>query len=715
MKSKSRSTILGLCTAGMLAAACSTGPSHQGTSGTQSNTAGGGSIAPASESIGAVGMDLTLPGGQTLGTVYYNLSNGTNTYTGNYNITNANTISFVIGSVAAGSGYEIQVWSTTTDGRDICSYPSPVVNGTLVDAGPLSSSTVFNVVNRTTTVVDLNMQCVNQQGLDAGSVLVNTVQSNCPVWDTIVANPLNVTVAGDGTGGANVNDSGSAGTSNAFIDGGVNPSQPLPASIVAQIADGQQLVVVGSGTGPDPANLTFTWTITNPDADGEHLDSVAADASAPGSPDPNGNGQPNGQTRTDQVVFTCGGSLDKVYNIQLVMKDGPVPDGGGCDANFTTGVVQVHCQSLAPCSTMGGMPANPATSSTGTCPTGTVNSGNPSSGATGTPVGTDPQGNYCCVTPCGGNAANESSNYPSGTGGCGTGKQNDGYGCCIPLLTCTAGKCNASSTNAGAACTTNTGSTGCTGTGAACTPVDSNGSANCVQCTNRTPAICTGTEAIFLGLDITSGAATSGGAPPPTGCYAGCLIGAPTCLDIPAQSKTNRECEDLGASTTWQPGTCSDNTVPCGTSADCIAAGSPAGTTCIPYTGEVATNAVQDCLNVATCVAGNTCLTSQAGGATYCFCGAGAWGTGGSAGPTNCSTHGGSINNGSAPNSCSGTPNSNGACESVEAAGFKDLPCDTSDVIKDWTDNAQPSGMANAIVGCAAANVGAYPNCSKCL
>ncbi len=266
--------------------------------------------------IGAVGLALTFPGGESFSSLSYTLTNGTNTYAGSYSIASASTLSFVIASVAAGDRYSIALTATSDDGKDTCSFPAP--------GAPLTGD--IQVLSRTTTVVDVAMQCLNQPGLDAGSVLVRAVESLCPLWNFVAANPVDV--AADG--GANVADAETAGSNNAF-----NPAQ----SVAALIRDGQQALVIGSGTGPDPGSLAFTWSIVNPDGNGEHLDTVAANASTAGTT------QGTGQNPIHQVVFSCPpASPPQTYTVQMVVTDGPVPDGGSCDPRFATGTVQITCQ-----------------------------------------------------------------------------------------------------------------------------------------------------------------------------------------------------------------------------------------------------------------------------------------------------------------------------------------------------------------------------------
>jgi hypothetical protein len=298
--------VLALCATAAAVVACSSRGPRAGVSSTTHGSSSGGATGP--ESTGSVGVQLTVVGGEQIGKVSYTLGNGTTSLGGSYNISRTSNLSFVIGSVPAGVGYGLTLTATTVDGTATCSFPAP--------GDPPTYDIV--VLNRTTTVVSINMQCLVNQGLDSGTISVQGVSSNCAVWNTIVANPVNVTL----DAGANVNDGGVAGSTGFY--GGL-------ASVPAAIFAGQDLVMVGSATAPDPASVAFTWT-----ANGGAL------SSANGTIYPDDGG---GAGVTNQTVFTCPSTGSGTYTVTLFVSDGPLPDGGGCDPKFTTGTVTVSCVS----------------------------------------------------------------------------------------------------------------------------------------------------------------------------------------------------------------------------------------------------------------------------------------------------------------------------------------------------------------------------------
>ena len=377
------------------AVACSSG--HQAAPGSSQGPEG--TPTPASGGIGEVGMALTLPGGDHISLLTYKLTNGINTYPGQYNVTNTVTPSFVIANVAAGTGYQLTLSATTDDGKSTCSFP----------AADAVNTQNISVLNRTTTTVAINMQCVVNSGLDSGSILVNAMTNNCPVWNSIVANPLNLTL----DAGLNVNDGGTAG-STAFF-----PNQGVPVKAVIQ--DGQSLVLVAGATAPNPGALAFTWTTT-----GGTL------SSATGQVDPNS----TDAGTTNQTIFTCpatGATTDEV--VTLTLSDGA--DAASCDTNFTTGTVTVTCSNPGIC---GGAPF--ATSSGGACLLNGNPAGNDPAGFPYVTNGTtDPSnpGDFCCSGACN-DTGTIASPFPGGS--CGS-LVNNGSGCCVPVLPCTtAGQAN---------------------------------------------------------------------------------------------------------------------------------------------------------------------------------------------------------------------------------------------------------------------------------
>jgi hypothetical protein len=348
-----RTIARGIAAAVLLSAGCSTGPR-----GSSPALGDAGSL----ERTGSVGAQVTLAGGEHLGSVRYTLTGGTNPYSGTVDVSSASTVSFVIGGVASGSGYVLALTGTTDDGTVTCTGSS----------GP------FSVADRTTTAVNVDLVCATTA--EAGGVVLNGPTSNCPVWNTIVANPSQ-TLIGCG---------------------------PVTLNAAAQ--------------GPDPGALTFAWTVTTGTGTVTNNVSVVQ-----------GNGA------TDTASFACPPGGGEVDTITLVVNDGPLPQGGSCPASFTTGTIQIVC-GAAPCiscsgSPIGsGVPASPPTK-TGACPTGQINTGtlkdqggvfccspSPCAGvgtgvvaspnsATGTcPAATnnaglrDASGNYCCsggdIPPC---------------------------------------------------------------------------------------------------------------------------------------------------------------------------------------------------------------------------------------------------------------------------------------------------------------------------
>jgi hypothetical protein len=474
MKFMGKKLMFGLA-AGALAVACSSG--HVAPTGSSNEPANVGNSA---DGIGQVGMSLTLPGGEHYSKLTYKLSNVANggnvTIPGSYDITQTGTLSFTIGSVPAGTGYQLTLSTTSDDGVFTCAYPQ---------TGAVSTDNI-TVVNRTTTTVNVNLQCINNQGNDAGSLLVNATESQCPVWNTIVANPLNILV----DAGQNVNNSGSAG-STAFFPG--------TTGVAASINDGQQLVLVGSATAPNPGALAFNWTVS---AGGASI------SNAVGTLDPNS----TDAGVTNQTVFTCppAPATTTTYTVTLTLNDGS--DAAACDPKFTTGTVQVTCSNPAAC---GGAPF--ASSNGGTCIDQTTHAaaGNDPAGFPYVTTGaTDPAnpGDFCCAGQCGDGTL---GSLPVG-GVCPAGQSlstsGAAAGCCVALQPCTVA-----------------------------------GQTGCVSCTGSTNGVCTADEAFFVAKDITQNKVTAPiaatGTYPTASCYA-CLVNH-SCVDSPTHHVAGVECDDF--------------------------------------------------------------------------------------------------------------------------------------------------------------------------
>ena len=496
MKFIGRKFFIGLLAAGTAAVACSTAthPTQTVSPSTTQNAEPG--------TVGALGASLTLPGGEHFSSVSYELANtlngGSVDMKGNYNISSTTALSFTVGTVPSGSGYELAVTMTSDDKAITCSYPTPGFY-TAPTVANTHNTTNLTIANRTTTAITLNLECVVNQGLDAGSLLASFESTNCPVWNTIVANPINITL----DAGQNVNDAGTAG-STAFFPG----TTPVPAVI----NDGQQLVLVGAATAPNPGALTFNWT-----ASGGTL------SSAGGTTDPNS----SDAGTTNQTIFTCPSAPTPTatYTITLSLGDGQ-DSGGGCSSAYTTGTVQVTCSNPAPC---GGAPfATVQTYNSGEC-TGNGNmSVNDPKGFPYVPGAVDPNnaGDFCCVGACGdgtigGSAATLATTFPSGTGGCTSPLVNNGQGCCVPVLPCT-------------------------------TP----GQTNCVACDGNTNGVCTPTESLIVQRDIGNSkfVTTTGGsglAPTPFSTTGGsCYECLNHFLCIDNSSNTGTECGDLPSGAT---------------------------------------------------------------------------------------------------------------------------------------------------------------------
>jgi hypothetical protein len=368
MKLFGRAIVFGFAVATVSVAACS---SHRVAS-TGTNQGPTGST---EDGTGSVGFQYTLPGGEHLTTITYTLTNGTNTYGPTVvNVGASSVISFVIPDVKAGTGYSITISGTSDDGVVSCSGSF----GTGVSDAGQNNGAPFAVVARQSTVVNVQLVCIDVPNTQTGSVLVNGITSCCPTWDTMVANPM--------------------GT-------------------LSTLAPGNTASLTGNASGPCDGdagfgvNLNCTWSVIS------------------------GSGTV-GATTTDNKgnffsTFTCG--TQGSNTVQLFCTDGPLPDGGFCPAALTTGSMTIICGQPTPCTQTGetGVVAVPNTAA-GTC-SGT----DPSNGKQLVNSGVaDSQGNFCCVDACGGGPT-ATPFSPTGLCTAFPGTSNDGKGCCVLLHPCT--------------------------------------------------------------------------------------------------------------------------------------------------------------------------------------------------------------------------------------------------------------------------------------
>src|SRR6185369_8371865 len=130
------------------------------------------------DQTGSVGLQLQLAFGMTLNTVSYTITGPAGfTRAGTVDVSNSSTLSVVIGGIPFGTGYQISLHGTTTDGQAVC-----------------AGSATFDVSSAGTTTVPVHLTCdvrpVN------GSILVNGTLNTCPRIDSLGASPAEVAVGG---------------------------------------------------------------------------------------------------------------------------------------------------------------------------------------------------------------------------------------------------------------------------------------------------------------------------------------------------------------------------------------------------------------------------------------------------------------------------------------------------------------------------------------
>jgi hypothetical protein len=233
-----------------------------------SDTSGSSPEQGGADGFGTVGMNLTLPGGETLNAVSWVITgpNGASTVVqqGSTNIQNSQTIGFTVGGIPAGSGYSVSISGTTVDGTVTC-----------------AGSTSFSVTSRQTTSVTVLMQC-GSPAPDAGSAAIGAQTYNCAVASGVSASPsettvgsavnLTATATGPNAGALAYAWSAPSGTFSAPTGASTSFTCTASGPVVAtvSVSDG----TLPSGASCNPALATSTVTVQCDSA----LDAGAQDA-----------------------------------------------------------------------------------------------------------------------------------------------------------------------------------------------------------------------------------------------------------------------------------------------------------------------------------------------------------------------------------------------------------------------------------------------------
>jgi hypothetical protein len=252
-----------------------------GCSGTSSTQGGAGS--PAGEETGAVGVALTLPDGEVISSVTYQLLNSAGALVklpnqpnpGTIAVGGSPTIAFQLGGVPAGTGDTITLTANASGG-----------------ATCQGSASGINIKAGVTQTVVVQLLC-SLPGADAGGLHVTGTTSNCGTWTAL------------GTAGSEV-----------YV--------------------GETIVLNATAVGPDPNSLGYTWTMSNPIG---VFGAIQADGGV-GTP-----GKDEAVGPADPMTFLC--TSPGTTTITLVVDDGPLPaDAGACPSNLSTTTTTVTCDAF---------------------------------------------------------------------------------------------------------------------------------------------------------------------------------------------------------------------------------------------------------------------------------------------------------------------------------------------------------------------------------
>jgi hypothetical protein len=215
-------------------------------------TAVNGGPPSGADPTGAVGMTLTIPGGEMVSSIGWVITGPTGASTvvqqGTVNVQSSASINFLVSGIPSGSGYTVSLSGTTTDGAFAC-----------------AGSATFAVTARTTTNVTASVFCA-VRAQDAGSVNVGGQLYACATVNGISAMPSETTVGGS----VALSATASAPNGGTITYAWSAPSGTFSAPTAANTgftctASGAVTVTVTVGDGPvpdgstcNPANSTFT-------------------------------------------------------------------------------------------------------------------------------------------------------------------------------------------------------------------------------------------------------------------------------------------------------------------------------------------------------------------------------------------------------------------------------------------------------------------------
>jgi hypothetical protein len=233
----------------MLALAFAGWTSFSGCSGRQANT--GGIVNQ--DTTGSMTFALQVAPGITVNTVNYMIT-GPNAFmkSGTIDVSASTQLTATIGGMPGGTGYQIMLTATATDGTTGC-----------------GGSASFNIMSRQTTSVVVALTC--HETPKTGSVTVNGTLNVCPVADGLNATPGEVLVGGSIALSATAHDT----------DNG-----PSPLTYAWQTTSG----TLSNPSAPNPSLLCTTpgkATVTVTVSDGDPLascaDSLSADVNCTGN------------------------------------------------------------------------------------------------------------------------------------------------------------------------------------------------------------------------------------------------------------------------------------------------------------------------------------------------------------------------------------------------------------------------------------------------
>ena len=205
-----------------------------------------GAAGDAEATSGEIGLSLNVAGATINSASYTIVGPAGFSKSGSIDLSNATTLSTIIGGIPAGTGYSISITAIATDGATTC-----------------AGSASFNVTAHSITTVSVPVLC--HQASRTGSVVINGTLNVCPVLDNVSANPSEVLVGSSLTLSAAAHDGDAAPAALSYgwtASSGTLSSRTSATPTFTCAAPGAVTLTVSASDGDPAASCADSQTVT---------------------------------------------------------------------------------------------------------------------------------------------------------------------------------------------------------------------------------------------------------------------------------------------------------------------------------------------------------------------------------------------------------------------------------------------------------------------